>query len=81
MRSSARGSRCCSRNILLNTSLEDGHGGSVRPNSPSRVIFPPVSNDRFGSGGKRGEGEGLPSTNFKVFVESIGFNRQGRYIS
>jgi len=27
VRSSARGSRCCSRNILLNTSLEDGHGG------------------------------------------------------
>lgn len=60
MRSSARGSRCCSRNILLNTSLEDGHGGSVRPNSPSRVIFPPVSNDRFGGRGKKKE---LPAVN------------------
>jgi len=28
VRSSVRGSRCYSRNILLNTSLEDGHGGS-----------------------------------------------------
>jgi len=28
---SARGSRCCSRNVLLNTLLEDGHGGSVGP--------------------------------------------------
>jgi len=51
---SARGSRCCSRNVLLNTLLEDGHGGSVGPNSSARVILPPLSSrHQFGCARRR----------------------------